>query len=274
VALNLDLNLVDVHCHINFDEFDRDRALVIERAGVNGIKLILNPGIDIDTSKTALKCSEEYQQVFAAVGVHPNSALSWTQNSLSELKQLAGEEKVIAIGEIGLDYYRNYAPRELQHSVFIQQLELAAELSLPVIIHNREASEDILYILQNWHKDLVESKSKLAVNPGEMHSFSGTLEFARALTSHNFKIGIAGPVTFRNSQILQSVIRSLPLESLLLETDAPYLSPHPFRGKRNEPANVRIVADKVAELKDISIGQVAKSTTEIAHKVFNWREIH
>jgi TatD DNase family protein len=208
------------------------------------------------------------------VGIHPNSGLNWTQNSLAEIKQLAGEEKVVAIGEIGLDYYRDHTPRELQRSIFTQQLELAAELGLPVIIHNRDASEDILDILQKWHKALVISRSKLADQPGELHSFSGMLEFAKEIVSLNFKIGITGPVTFRNSQSLQSVVQSLPLESMLVETDAPYLSPDPFRGKRNEPANVRIVADKVAELKTVSVDQVAKSTTEEADKLFNWREIH
>jgi TatD DNase family protein len=274
VTLNLPLNFVDTHCHLNFDEFDHDRVQVLERAWENGVKRILIPGIDIETSKTALKCSFGNPQVFAAVGVHPNNALSWTQNSLSEIRQLAGEEKVVAIGEIGLDYYRNYAPRELQRSVFIQQLELAADLGLPVIIHNREASEDVLGILQNWHKEFIKSQTTLADHPGELHSFSGTFEFAQKIASLNFKIGITGPVTYRNSQTLQGVVSSLPLESMLIETDAPYLSPHPFRGKRNEPANVRIVADKVAELQEISLDQVADSTTEEANKLFNWREIH
>jgi TatD DNase family protein len=274
VTLNSSLTFVDAHCHLNFDEFDHDRVQVIERARVIGVKRILNPGIDIETSKESLECSLGYPQVYAAIGIHPNSALSWTGNSLSEIKQLASEEKVVAIGEIGLDYYRDFAPRELQRSIFIQQLELAEKLGLPVVIHNRDASDDILDILQNWHKSLVSNGSKLADKPGELHSFSGTLEFAQEITSINFKIGITGPVTFRNSQTLQSVVRSLPLENLLVETDAPYLSPHPYRGKRNEPANVRIVADKIAELKAISIEEVANNTTEVANMLFNWREIH
>lgn len=274
MTLNSPLNLVDTHCHLNFDEFDQDRTQVIDRALKNGIKRILVPGIDLETSKTALKCSYDYPQVFAAVGVHPNSCLSWTQNSLLDIKHLAGEEKVVAIGEIGLDYYRDYAPKELQRSIFIQQLELAAELGLPVIIHNRDASEDIFTILQNWHKALVQEGSKLAGHPGELHSFSGTIEFAKEVIASNFKIGITGPVTFRNSATLQSVVRSVPLESLLIETDAPYLTPHPFRGKRNEPANVRIVAEKIAEIKEIPVDLIAMSTTEEADRLFNWREIH
>jgi TatD DNase family protein len=263
-----------VHCHLNFGEFDTDRDLVVNRASENGVIRILIPGIDIETSKTAIKYAHDFPQVYAAVGMHPNSGLKWTKNSLNEIRQLAGEKKVVAIGEIGLDYYRDHSPRDLQRSIFIQQLGLAAELGIPVIIHNRNASKDISDILQDWHRDLLKNKSKLAGHPGELHSFSGTLEFAEEMTALDFKIGITGPVTFRNSQSLHVVVRLIPLEQLLIETDAPYLSPHPFRGKRNEPANVRIVADKIAELKELSVEQVAKSTTEEADKLFNWRETH
>lgn len=268
------LSFIDSHCHLNFDAFDRDRSQVVQKARELGIIRILNPGIDIETSKTALEYSVEFPEVYVAIGVHPNSGLSWSLNTQSELKQMAGEQKVVAIGEIGLDYYRNYAPRELQLSIFQQQLELAAELELPVIIHNREASEEIFDILQNWHHKLKKSTSKLADYPGVMHSYSGTLDLAKALVAINFKIGITGPVTFRNSQILQSVVSSMPLESLLIETDAPYLTPHPYRGKRNEPANVRIVAEKIAELKGYTIDKIADITTEEANKLFDWSVIH
>ena len=166
-----------------------------------------------------------------------------------------------------MDYYRDYAPRELQRSIFQQQLELAADLGLPVVIHNRDASEDIFDILHNWHRELKNRRSKLADHPGVMHSFSGSLDMAKALVAFNFKIGITGPVTFRKSQILQSVVSSIPLESLLIETDAPYLTPHPYRGKRNEPANVRIVAEKIAELKGYPVDKVANITTEEADKL-------
>jgi TatD DNase family protein len=268
------LSFIDSHCHLNFDAFDRDRGQVVQKARELGIIRILNPGIDIETSKTALKYSVEFPEVYVAIGVHPNSGLSWSLNTQSELKQMAGEQKVVAIGEIGLDYYRNYAPRELQLSIFQQQLELAAELELPVIIHNREASEEIFDILKNWHHKLKKSASKLADYPGVMHSYSGTLDLAKALVAINFKIGITGPVTFRNSQILQSVVSSMPLESLLIETDAPYLTPHPYRGKRNEPANVRIVAEKIAELKGYTVDKIADITTEEANKLFDWSVIH
>lgn len=274
MSLRLPVNLIDAHCHLNFEEFDSDRKLVIDRARENGIIRILVPGIDLKTSKTAIKCAQTYAQVYAAVGIHPNSGKEWTQNSLESIRELANERKVVAIGEIGLDYYRDHTPRDLQRLILLRQLELAAELVMPVIIHNRDAFEDIYEILRDWHNDLIKNKSDLANHPGELHSFSGTLGFAEKMAAFDFKIGITGPVTFRNSQTLQEVVRSMPIEQIILETDAPYLSPQPYRGKRNEPANVRIVAEKIAELKGLPLEQVVKSTTEEADKLFKWREIH
>jgi TatD DNase family protein len=274
VLSNFSQSFVDTHCHLNFDVFDQDRIQVIQRAREKRIIRILNPGIDIETSKTAIKYSIEYPEVYAAVGIHPNSGIRWTVNTLSDLEQLAREQKVVAIGEIGLDYYRDHTPREVQRPILLQQLDLAATLGLPVIIHNREASKDILDYLQNWHHSLEDGGSKLANNPGVLHSFSGSLDMAKALVALNFKIGITGPVTFHNSQLLQSIVSYLPLENLLIETDAPYLTPHPYRGKRNEPANVRIVAEKIAELKTFPLEKVAKITTEAANKLFDWSVIH
>lgn len=274
MASQLTSDIVDTHCHLNFNIFDIDRSLVVERARENGISRILIPGIDIETSKTAIECAWKYHEVYAAVGVHPNQGLSWTSNSISELRKLAIKKKVVAIGEIGLDYYRDRAPKALQQSIFEEQLELAGDLGLPVIIHNREASNDILNIIQNWHRTLISKGKKLADSPGVMHSFSGDVTFANKMISLNLKIGITGPVTFHKSQILQSVVASLPIENLFVETDAPYLTPHPFRGNRNEPANVRIVAEKIAELKNESLDIVAKITTIEADKLFRWREIN
>ena len=268
------VSLVDAHCHLNFDEFDADRRQVVERAQENGVKRIIIPGIDVETSNTAIKYANEFPQVFAAVGVHPNSGLSWNQDSLNEIRQLAADGKVVAIGEIGLDHYRDHTPWELQRSILIQQLELATELELPVIIHHREAAEEIADILEDWRNILLSKDLKLADQPGELHSFSGTFEFANKIVAYKFKLGITGPVTFTNSKELQSIVRDLPLDCLLVETDSPYLSPHPFRGKRNEPANVRIVAEKIAQIKSVTIEEVARSTTEVAAKLFNWRDIH
>jgi TatD DNase family protein len=266
--------LVDTHCHLNLADFDHDRLQVIERARVNCVDRILIPGIDVATSQSAIKFAHQFPEVFAAVGVHPNEAMSWSEESLIILRLLATEEKVVAIGEIGLDYYRNFAPQALQRTIFLLQLELAAEIGLPVIIHNRQASEDITRSLLDWTKGLSSNRSRLAHHPGVLHSFSGSVDMAKTMVGHNFNIGITGPVTFRNAQVLQAVVISTPLDSMLVETDAPYLTPHPYRGKRNEPANVRIVAEKIAELKDQPFEMVASITSGSADRLFDWREFH
>jgi TatD DNase family protein len=266
--------LVDTHCHLNFDNFNQDRDSVIERARENGISRILNPGVDIETSRSAIDCAYLTPEVFAAVGVHPNDALGWTKDSLAQIRELAGEKKVVAIGEIGLDYFRDRAPKGLQQSILRQQLELAAELELPVIIHNRDADDDLREILQAWHIRLISNGCKLADYPGVLHAFSSDLGFAKDMVSHKFKIGIAGPITFAKSTMLQSVVVSLSLNAFVIETDAPFLSPHPFRGMRNEPANVRIVAEKIAELKDETLENVVLNSASEADMLFRWREIN
>lgn len=274
MAARSTIDLVDTHCHLNLEEFEIDRGEVIERARENGINRILIPGIDIETSNKAISCSIEFEAAYAAVGVHPNNGMSWTGNSLSELKQLSDYKKVVAIGEIGLDYYCDYTPKELQRSIFAQQLELASENELPIIVHNRDASEDIIDLLTSWRVKLLADGSRLANHPGVLHSFSGSIEMAKEMAAHFFKIGITGSVTFKNAQNLRAVVAALPLESIFIETDAPYQTPHPFRGKRNEPSNVRIVAEKIAELKSISVEEVARTTTQETDMLFNWREIH
>jgi TatD DNase family protein len=274
VEFNLPIELADTHCHLNFAEYDLDRDLVIKRAQDNGIKKILIPGVDVVSSKTAIVYSEKYPMVYAAVGIHPNSGDSWTENSITELRQLAENPKVVAIGEIGLDYYRRYTPRKIQQEIFTRQLELAKNLGLPVIIHNREASEDIVDMIRAWHHELVNDNLSLAHNPGVMHSFSEDLHIAKQFIKLGFKIGITGPITYRNSEILREVVRTLELENLLLETDAPFLTPHPFRGKRNEPGNVKIIAEKIAEIKVRSIKDVADITSCGGNQLFNWRISH
>jgi TatD DNase family protein len=274
VTGSLTIDLVDTHCHLNLEEFDTDRDEVLFRAKDNSIVKILIPGIDIETSKYAIKCSTDYEPAYAGVGVHPNYGLCWTADSLVELKQLVCEEKVVAIGEIGLDYYRGNTPKDVQQSIFCQQLELAAEVELPVIVHNRDASEEITDLLKNWQSDLEVQGSRIAKRPGVLHSFSGSTVMALEMAEHHFKIGITGAITFRNALNLQAVVEALSLESILTETDSPYQTPHPYRGKRNEPSNVRIVAEKIAELKAIPVEEVAKVTTHEADMLFNWREIH
>ena len=269
--LNLPNEFADTHCHLNFPEFDLDRQLIIERAIKNGITRILIPGIDIDSSQTAIYYSQQYPMVYAAVGIHPNSGESWTENSITELNRLAENQKVVAIGEIGLDYYRKFTAKNLQLEIFTKQLQLAKKLELPVIIHNREASKDILDLVQRWYQELIDDNMGLANNPGVMHSFSDDFNVAEQFIKLRFKIGITGPITFRNAELLREVVKKQELENILLETDAPYLTPHPFRGKRNEPANVKIIAEKIAEIKNRSITDVAQITSDGGNQLFNWR---
>jgi TatD DNase family protein len=269
--------LVDTHCHLNFDLFDEDRDQTLARARQAGVERIVNPGVDLETSQSAVQLAARYPQVYAAVGVHPNDIQDWDERLLDQLKELAGKPKVVAIGEIGLDYYRDESPHDLQKKVFWQQLELAAALDLPVIIHSRNASAenpqailDILDILEKWQAQQVEHPSPLGV----LHSFSSDFEAARKAIKLNFLIGITGPVTFRNAPELRQLVKALPLETIVVETDAPFLTPHPYRGKRNEPGFVKLVADKIAEIHNLPFEEVANITKRNAGRLFNWRANH
>lgn len=262
--------LVDTHCHLDFNSFDSDRPQVIQRAREAGVERVLNPGINLESSQKAIELANAHAEIFSAVGVHPNEALSWQEDTPARLRSLAGHLKVVAIGEIGLDYYRDRAPRDVQRLVFREQLSLAGELGLPVIVHNRDATGDLLEILADWHASLLAAGSPLAARPGVLHSYSEAVEPARDVMAMNFLIGFTGPVTFRNAADLQRVAAAIPLESVLVETDAPFLSPHPYRGKRNEPAFVRLVAEKIAELHETSFDSIASNTTANASRLFQW----
>lgn len=260
----------DTHCHLDFRAFESDRQAVIDDASVNGISKILNPGINVDSSRAAVEIADAYPAVYAAVGVHPNDAKSWSLSTLSSLKKFAQHPKVRAIGEIGLDYYRDYSPHELQKEIFRVQLDLAAQLALPIVIHNRNADVDMFQMLSEWQSELVRTQNPLAERPGVLHSFSSDLDKAKRAVSWNFYIGITGPVTFKKAAALQDIVREIPIESLLIETDAPFLTPHPHRGKRNEPSHVRFIAGKIAEIKEISIEEVGQLTSENAERLFKW----
>jgi len=262
--------LVDTHCHLDFNSFDLDRQEVIHRARETGVGRILNPGIDLHSSQEAIRLSEHYPEVYSAVGVHPNEALTWDESSLRDLRRLAEKSKVVAIGEIGLDYYRDRAPKDLQKQVFLEQLALAGELNLPVIVHNRQANEDILSILKDWIVQLKVSGSLLAGRPGVLHSFSGDVGFAALAIQSNFFLGFTGTVTFNNALELQEVVQAIPADRILIETDAPFLTPHPNRGKRNEPANVYWVAKKIAGLRMIGEDDLINQTASNAARLFCW----
>ena len=262
--------LVDTHCHLDFNSFDEDRSQVLERAWENGLERILVPGINLASSQAALRLAESNDQIYAAVGVHPNDALSWGDDTLDQLRLLADHPKAVAIGEIGLDYFRDRAPRDLQTRIFREQLSLASEVNLPVVIHNREASEDVIKILSDWQINLVAKGSSIGDRPGVLHSFSDTLIVAEQGIAHNFYIGITGPVTFNSADNLRKTVSALSIGRLLIETDAPFLTPHPYRGKRNEPAYVRFVAERIAEVLELPVETVATMTTSNANYLFNW----
>lgn len=219
--------------------------------------------------------------LYAAIGVHPTETSGFRLETLDELRKISAHPKVKAIGEIGLDYYWDAAAREIQKKALKEQLNLAAELELPVVIHLREkgdavdgpCAEDAMSILENWAAGLGAEKEALRKNPGVLHSFSGSLETAQRAIGLNFYIGITGPVTFKNAQRKQEMVAQLPLEHLLIETDAPYLTPHPHRGKRNEPAFVCEIADKIAQLQSQSQEEVATVTTSNAARLFSWGEV-
>jgi TatD DNase family protein len=287
--------LTDTHCHLDFHKFDEDRAAVIERAAQAGLVRILIPALSVASSLSAIKLAESDPMLYAAIGVQPNESLTWTENTIEELRAMIspypsplsqrergwGEGKVVAIGEIGLDYYWDAAPYDHQRRVFREQLDLAAELKLPVVIHLREkgdavggpCSEDAMNILEEWVASLGADKETLRQNPGVLHSFSGSLETAQRAIGLNFYIGVTGPVTFKNAKQKQEMVAQLPLEHLLVETDAPYLTPHPYRGKRNEPAFVSEIADKIAELQSRNREKVAAVTTTNAARLFSWGEV-
>ncbi len=262
--------LVDSHCHLDLEQFDADRAAVLERAQARGVSMIVNPSIDLLHCRQAIDLADRHPQVYAAVGIHPNSSADFSELTLDRLRGMVDHPKVVAIGEIGLDYHWGTVSRQQQAQAFRAQLELAAELGLPVIIHNREASTDLAGILHEWASSAQTRNSPLAEKTfwGVLHAFSGDAELAQAAHRWNFAIGLGGPVTFRNARALHQLVPHLELDRLMLETDAPWLTPHPFRGKRNEPAYVALVAGKLAEFLAVPVEEIAARTTAVALSMF------
>ncbi|HUH98071.1 MAG TPA: TatD family hydrolase [Anaerolineales bacterium] len=273
--------LTDTHCHLDLEQFDIDRTAVIRRAAEAGVRRILVPSLTAASSRAAVNLAETDPMIRAAVGVHPNEAESWDGQTIPALRNLAAESlAVVAIGEIGLDFYRDRAQRADQISILKEQLGLASELELPVVVHCREredaeegaCAEDLIGILEEWVSALRSGQAALAQRPGVLHSFSGSLEMARRAIDLGFYIGVTGPITYKNAEKKRQVISTLPLERLLIETDAPYLAPEPHRGKRNEPAFVAHIADRIAELKSRTPQEIAAATTENAARLFSWGE--
>lgn len=253
--------LVDTHCHLDFESFDEDRDQVVARAAEAGVTRIVVPAIDLDNSQTVIGLAERYPGVFAAVGVHPNSSAGWQPNWIEALRESARHAKVVAIGEIGLDYYRDHSPPEVQRQALEAQLQLAAELNLPVIIHNRQADEDIVRLLAG-------SPLLGRENPGVLHSFSAGWDTAQRAMEMGYYLGFTGPVTYKKADELRAIAARIAPERLLVETDAPFLAPQAHRGRRNEPAYVTLIADRLAELRGISAAELALLTTANAGRLF------
>jgi len=284
--------LTDTHCHLDFNKFDEDRDAVIQRALDAGITRILIPAMNFESSLAGIQLSELSQNIFAAVGFHPTDLDKWDISSIENLRGLilphpnpspaarGTQGKIVAIGEIGLDYYwvKEADKQAIQRDILKQQLQLAQDVNKPVIIHMREendawfgqASIDLLEILSEWHKELHEQAHPLKDKPGVLHSYNGNLETAQKAIALNFYIGVTGPVTYKNADEKRNIIKQLPLTQLLIETDAPFLTPVPKRGKRNEPAFVAHIADKIAEIHNTTREQVAEITTANANRLFGW----
>lgn len=257
--------LVDTHCHLNFEAFDEDRAAVLARAQAADVAIIINPAIDLATSQAILALAERESAVYAAIGMHPNSTARFATSDIATLAELADHPRLVAIGEIGLDYHWDDSPRSQQFAAFEAQLALAARLELPVIIHNREASQDTINILESWAAGL---PSALQGRPGVMHAFSGDMAIAERALAAGFYLGFGGPVTYKKADETRAIAAAVPLDRLLIETDAPFLTPTPHRGKRNEPSYVALVAERLAAVRQLPVTSIAAATTENACRLF------
>jgi len=259
---------VDVHTHLDFPEFDADRPAVIQRARAAGVAAMLNVGADLPSSRQAVALADQYDLVYAAVGMHPHDAKKLDGATPAEFRDLARHPKVVAVGEIGLDFYRNLSPPEVQRRAFQAQLAWAAQLGKPVVIHDREAHREVLAMLTDWAAGLKDSP--LTGRLGVLHTFSGDQAMAERAIELGFYISISGPVTYPNARRLAEIVKALPLDRLLIETDCPFLTPHPYRGRRNEPAFVRLVAERVAELRGISVEELAQATMANAGRLLGF----
>ena len=256
-----DCYFVDTHCHLDMSAFAEDFDQILLNASKNNVRKIISIGIDLKSSKAAIEIARAQKHIFATIGIHPHDVDNASDSTYPSLIKLFSQysDHIAGFGEIGLDYFKNYSDPANQRKHFTKQLSLAHELKLPVIIHNRQADDDTLKILR---------EAKPFTYGGILHCFSGDYEFARKIMDLGLLISIPGVVTFKNAAILHNVVEKVPLTSLVLETDGPFLSPQPFRGKRNEPAYIPYIADKIAQIQGISIEQVAKQTTTNAENLF------
>ena len=252
------MNVFDTHCHLYDERFDEDREQAYARMLAAGVKRCVCVGCDVPTSRLSIDFAQAHPGVWASAGVHPQEAKDAGPGYLDDLRGMLRQDRVVALGEIGLDYYYELSPRDVQKRVMAEQIDLALEMDVPVIFHVRDA-----------HGDMVEHlRSRSRLPAGIMHCFSGSWEMAQELYKMGWYIGVDGPLTYKNAAKLPEIVEKFPLERILVETDAPYLAPVPMRGKQNEPAFVRYVAEKVAEIKGISVENVAKQTSESAEELY------
>lgn len=251
--------IFESHAHLLAQQFDSDRDEVIKRAFENGVRAVLNVSDDLTVSKAAIEFAKNYSNIFSSVGIHPHNGKEFNDVDLDVLSDLALDPKTLAIGEIGLDYYYDFCPRDIQRDIFIKQLELAIQLDMPVIIHNREAHKDTIDILESF-------KGKIR---GVIHSYSGSAESAEILLDVGLYISFTGVITFKNARKTIEALEVVPLDKLLIETDSPYLTPDPFRGKRNEPKNLIYIAKKMAEVKQVSYDSLVETLWDNSFSLFN-----
>ncbi len=249
--------LIDTHCHLDFPEFEQDRNEVIKRAKENGIDYLINVGSSLQGSKNSLELALNYDYIYAAVGIHPHEADNADNASLAVIKELAEKNKVVAIGEIGLDYYRNYSNPQNQKRLFIALIKLAKDLNLPLVLHSRQAEEETLNIIK-----------KFAPQKAVVHCFSGGENFLKQCLDLGLFISFTCSITYKKADNLRDVVKLAPLERIMLETDCPYLSPEGFRGRRNEPSQIKLLANEIAKIKTLSIEEISKITTNNAIDFF------
>ncbi|MDD3364598.1 MAG: TatD family hydrolase [Syntrophomonas sp.] len=251
--------IIDTHAHVQDKKLRENLDDVLGRAQEAGVEKIICVGYDLPSSQEAVLLARKYKQIYAAVGIHPHDAETLTYETLGKLRDLAKDPRVVAIGEIGLDYYRDLSPRDKQQEAFIEQIKLAHEIGKPIIIHDRDANQDVMDIVK---------KQKAGKNGGIMHCFSGNLPLAMESIKEGFYISFAGPLTYKNAKKAQEVVTKIPQNRLLVETDCPYLTPEPLRGKLNEPAHVRFVVQKMAELRQQHPDEIAYLTGRNAREVY------
>ncbi|HUV31810.1 MAG TPA: TatD family hydrolase [Acidobacteriota bacterium] len=254
--------MIDSHCHLDFDAYDGRRDAVIDEAERAGVHTLITIGVDLDSSRRAVQIAEKHTSVYATVGIHPHDARTFDDETVTELRELSESEKVVGIGEIGLDYYRDLSPRPVQERVFRRQLELAAELRLPVVIHTRNAFAETVAIVREYAGRLAG---------GVFHCFPGDARDAGTVCDLGFVVSVGGTITYRNSRMARMAAK-VPLDRMIMETDSPFLTPEPYRGKPNQPAYVSFVCEKLAELQNVSRTEVARVTDRVCRKLFRLGE--